>query len=90
VRSATNDYLARLTDDELERQVSFFGRESSVADVVARFVAHTACHAGEIAAVKGMQGLQGQPFLDRTQGAMLTIGCGLRSVQVSRRQVGAQ
>ncbi len=59
---ATNEYLARLTDDELERQVSFFGRESSVADVLARFVAHTAGHAGEIAAVKGMQGLQGLPF----------------------------
>jgi hypothetical protein len=30
--------------------------------VLARFIAHTACHAGEIAAVKGMQGLQGLPF----------------------------
>jgi len=49
----------RLTEDELDRRVDFFGRESSVADVLARFVSHTACHAGEIAAVKGMQGLQG-------------------------------
>ncbi len=62
VRSATNEYLARLTDDELDREVSFFGRASSVADVLARFVGHTACHAGEIAAVKGMQGLKGLPF----------------------------
>jgi hypothetical protein len=62
VCDATNGYLARLTDDELDRQVSFFGRESSVAAVLARFVAHTAGHAGEIAAVKGMQGLQGLPF----------------------------
>lgn len=37
---ATNQYLTRLTDDELDRQVSFFGREGSVADVLARFVAH--------------------------------------------------
>jgi hypothetical protein len=62
VRSATNEYLARLTDDELDRQVSFFGTESSVAVVLARFVTHTACHTGEIAAAKGVQGLQGLPF----------------------------
>ena len=62
VRDATHEYLARLTEDELDRRVDFFGRESSVADVLARFVSHAACHAGEIAAVKGMQGLQGLPF----------------------------
>jgi len=62
VRDATHEYLARLTEDELDRRVDFFGRESSVADVLAGFVSHTACHAGEIAAVKGMQGLQGLPF----------------------------
>ena len=62
VRHATDEYLARLTDDELDRSVSFFGSESSVAGVLARFVAHTAGHAGEIAAVKGMQGLRGLPF----------------------------
>ena len=62
VCNATHEYLARLTDDELDRQVNFFGTESSVADVLVRFVAHTAGHAGEIAAVKGMQGLQGLPF----------------------------
>jgi uncharacterized damage-inducible protein DinB len=62
VRDATCAYVARLTDEELDRRVSFFGRESSVAEVLARFVTHTACHAGEIAAVKGMQGMQGLPF----------------------------
>ena len=62
VGNATNAYLARLTDDELDRRGSFFGTESTVAGVLARFVAHTAGHAGEIAAVKGMQGLQGLPF----------------------------
>ena len=62
VRNATNEYLARLTDDELDRRVSFFGTDSSVGAVLVRFAAHTAGHAGEIAAVKGMQGLQGLPF----------------------------
>jgi uncharacterized damage-inducible protein DinB len=59
---ATDEYLARLTDAELDRQVSFFGTDSTVAAVLARFVSHTAGHAGEIAAVKGMQGVQGLPF----------------------------
>jgi len=62
VRDATHEYLAHLTEDELDRRVNFFGTEGSVAEVLARFVSHTACHAGEIAAVKGMQGLQGLPF----------------------------
>jgi uncharacterized damage-inducible protein DinB len=62
VRDVTHKYLARLTEDELDRRVSLFGRESSVAEVLARFVTHTASHAGEIATTKGMQGLQGLPF----------------------------
>lgn len=62
VREATHEYLARLTEDELDRRVNFFGTEGSVADVLTRFVTHTAGHAGEIAAVKGLQGLQGLPF----------------------------
>jgi uncharacterized damage-inducible protein DinB len=62
VCTATDDYLARLTDEELDRQVDFFGQQSPVALVLAMFVSHTAGHAGEIAAVKGVQGLQGVPF----------------------------
>jgi hypothetical protein len=62
VRNATDAYLARLTDDELDRSVSFFGTDSSVGAVLVRFAAHTAGHAGEIAAAKGMQGVQGLPF----------------------------
>ncbi len=59
---ATNEYLARLTDEELDRPVSFFGRDSTVAAVLARSTMHTAGHAGEIAALKGVQGAQGLPF----------------------------
>jgi hypothetical protein len=59
---ATNDYLASLTDEELDRPVSFFGRDSTVAAVLARSTMHTAGHAGEIAALKGLQGAQGLPF----------------------------
>jgi hypothetical protein len=59
---ATDEYLARLTDDELDREVTLFGRTVSVAAVITLFASHTAGHAGEIAAVKGLQGLQGLPF----------------------------
>ncbi len=59
---ATNKYLARLTDEELDRPVSFFGQDSTVAAVLARSTMHTAGHAGEIAALKGIQGAQGLPF----------------------------
>ena len=60
--SATNDYLANLTEEELDRSVSLFGRQLTVAATLARLVTHIACHAGEIATVKGMQGIVGLPF----------------------------
>ena len=62
VRAATEAYLAGLTADELDRQVSFVGRMLSLGEVLAILMNHITCHAGEIAAVKGMQGLKGLPF----------------------------
>ncbi len=62
VCGATNDYLANLTEEELDRPVSMFGQESTVAGALARLVTHLAGHAGEIATVKGMQGVKGLPF----------------------------
>ncbi len=62
VCEATNTYLATLTEDELDRSISLWGRESTVAVTLALLVTHLAGHAGEIAAVKGMQGVKGLPF----------------------------
>jgi uncharacterized damage-inducible protein DinB len=59
VRAATDAYLARLTVEELERQVDYFGNTVPVAYVLMTLVVHTASHAGEIAALKGTQGVQG-------------------------------
>jgi uncharacterized damage-inducible protein DinB len=59
VRAATDTYLARLTTEELERQVNYFGNMVPVAHVLMTLVVHTASHAGEIAAIKGTQGVQG-------------------------------
>lgn len=62
LREATVNYLAILTEAELDRQVNFAGRMVPVAEVLMLAVTHIAGHAGEIAAVKGMQGIKGLPF----------------------------
>jgi len=62
IRVATDTYLADLTVDELDRRVNFAGNELPVAEVLMTLVVHSASHAGEIAAIKGMQGIQGLPF----------------------------
>jgi uncharacterized damage-inducible protein DinB len=62
VRVATDRYLADLTEDELDRRVDFAGKELPVAEVLMTLVVHGASHAGEMAAVKGMQGIKGLPY----------------------------
>jgi hypothetical protein len=62
IRVATDGYLVDLTVDELDKQVNFLGEELSVAEVLIKLVVHSASHAGEIAAVKGMQGIKGLPY----------------------------
>lgn len=62
IRDATDHFLADLTEEELDRQVNFAGRVVPVAEVLIILVVHIASHAGEIAAVKGMQGIKGLPF----------------------------
>jgi hypothetical protein len=62
VYGATNEYLARLTDEELDRPMTFYGRQTTVAGMLALFVVHMSGHVGEIAAIKGLQGVQGLPY----------------------------
>ena len=62
VRSATEAYVATITPEELDRQVSFMGGQRPLADVLAMIVVHMLSHAGEIAALKGVQGVKGLPF----------------------------
>lgn len=62
VREATNAYVARLTDEDLDRRVEFEGRERRIADVLSMLVVHNLSHAGEIAALKGVQGAAGLSF----------------------------
>ena len=62
VRAATDSYLDELTQDELERKVKFAGGDRSVADMFILLASHTLCHAGEVAALKGIQGSKGLPY----------------------------
>jgi hypothetical protein len=62
VRAATDSYLSTLTSQELGRKVKFADGESTVTDVLILMVFHIACHAGEISALRGIQGGKGLPY----------------------------
>ena len=62
VRAATDAYLAALTSEALDRSISLFGNPAPVAAALAIIVSHIVGHAGEIAALKGVQGIKGLPF----------------------------
>jgi hypothetical protein len=63
VWAASDAYVAGLTDEELRRETrSPFGGQCSIAEILAIVCAHGPFHAGEIAALKGIQGAQGIPF----------------------------
>lgn len=63
VYGATDAYVAGLSDADLERKLeSGFAGEQTVAWLLGVCVNHVATHNGEIAALKGVQGLKGLPF----------------------------
>ena len=64
VYAATDAYIGGLSDADLGRKVQTgFVGEQTVAFVLANILAwHMAQHTGEIAALKGVQGLKGLPF----------------------------
>ncbi len=63
IQKATTDYIATLSDADLDRQVDteFFGTQP-VAYLLQLASMHAAGHAGDVASVKGTQGLKGLPF----------------------------
>ncbi len=63
VYAATDSYLAGLPDSDLGRKVNTPAGEQSVAWCLATILGtHLPQHVGEIAALKGVQGLKGLPF----------------------------
>jgi hypothetical protein len=63
VQKAALEYVGGLSESDLDREIDtqFFGKQSA-AYVLQLMAAHTAGHAGDMASVKGMQGLKGLPF----------------------------
>jgi len=62
VWAATDAYLATLTAEELDRKVKFAGGERTAGEMLRLSASQSHSHAGEIVALKGLQGIQGLPF----------------------------
>jgi hypothetical protein len=62
VRVETDFYLDTLTPEGLEFPVKLFTEHDRAVDVLALIISHTLLHAGEIAALKGVNGVKGLPF----------------------------
>jgi uncharacterized damage-inducible protein DinB len=62
VRAATDEYLATVTSEELDRRVSWMDREFSVGGVLVMLNSHNSSHAGDLASIKGIQGVKGLPY----------------------------
>jgi hypothetical protein len=61
VHAVTDRYLATLTPEELDKPMQLGPRTGTVAELLSILVVHNLIHGGEISALKGFQGLQGQP-----------------------------
>src|SRR5262249_4419219 len=64
VYANTLDYVGSLTQDDLGQQIEIpgFGKNTRAYFLNIIAVIHPSNHCGEIAAVKGINGLQGYPF----------------------------
>ena len=62
VYAATDEYLSNLSEADLSRKLQTPFGESTVGFMLNVLVSHPATHTGEIAALKGVQGLKGLPF----------------------------
>jgi len=60
VEQATATYLRLLNDTDLEDQVEVYQQEQARADALFSIIIHNTSHAGEIAALKGLQGIRGR------------------------------
>ena len=55
------EYLPGLTPAKLDQLVTIYGSERPLAEVLIMQFSHALIHTGEIAALKGMQGVKGLP-----------------------------
>jgi hypothetical protein len=63
VQKSTSDCIASLSDADLDREIDGpVGKQTIAAFLSGLIIQHLAAHAGEIAALKGVQGKKGLPF----------------------------
>jgi hypothetical protein len=62
VWGATDAYMSTITSAELDRMIPFAGGQRTVAEILMLASTQAHGHAGEIAALKGIQGVQGLPI----------------------------
>jgi hypothetical protein len=61
VYAATDEYLASISDADLEREVEVGPGKFSLARFLTIMMGNVAWHTGEIACLKGLQGVKGYP-----------------------------
>jgi len=61
VWAATDAYLSKLTEKDLDRKVKLGPRELTIAELLIMAANQSLSHAGEIAALKGVKGAKGLP-----------------------------
>jgi hypothetical protein len=66
VARETDDWLASLRDEDLERPIDLsqvgFGQHTLASAIALLLVHHLATETGEVAVLKGLQGARGYPF----------------------------
>ena len=65
VYAATDEYLASLSDDDLNRSLNLAGLgvgQQTLGWLLTLMLANVNWHTGEIACLKGLQGAKGYPF----------------------------
>lgn len=64
VQAATGEYISALQPGELDRLLGFemMGEQATVGSMLNIMIMHKDAHGGEIACLKGVQGLKGLPF----------------------------
>lgn len=63
VYAQTDEFLAGLSDEDVDREIEAFGSKTTIGRHVGSLgLWHVMTHQGEMAAVKGAQGLKGLPF----------------------------
>lgn len=62
VRVVVTEYIAGLSDEDLDKLVPSFTGEIPLADLLSYFIWDVANHTGELAAMRGLSGMKGLPF----------------------------